>query len=110
MLPNYLERLAWPYYIRDKDTYSIVKQVVPEGKTTCGLCSRLRRGSLYGFAQELYKDVGDWIEASDVIASVGDSGGQSRSGLYFEIRKQGKPVNPSQWCSNKVRHVALQDE
>ncbi len=65
--------------------------------------------SLYGFAQELYKDAGDWIEASDVIASVGDSGGQSRSGLYFEIRKQGKPVNPSQWCSSKVRHVALQD-
>jgi septal ring factor EnvC (AmiA/AmiB activator) len=65
--------------------------------------------SLYGFAQELYKEVGDWIEASEVIASVGDSGGQSRSGLYFEIRKQGKPVNPSQWCSNKVRHVALQD-
>jgi septal ring factor EnvC (AmiA/AmiB activator) len=65
--------------------------------------------SLYGFAQELYKDVGDWIEASEVIASVGDSGGQSRSGLYFEIRKQGKPVNPSQWCSSKVRHVALQE-
>lgn len=65
--------------------------------------------SLYGFAQALYKEVGDWIEASDVIASVGDSGGQSRSGLYFEIRKQGKPVNPSQWCSSKVRHVALQE-
>jgi tRNA 2-thiocytidine biosynthesis protein TtcA len=53
VLPNYLERLAVPYYILEKDTYSIVKQVVPEGKTTCGLCSRLRRGSLYGFAQEI---------------------------------------------------------
>ncbi len=63
--------------------------------------------SLYGYAQELYKEVGDWVEASEVIASVGDSGGQETSGLYFEIRKQGKPVNPQRWCSSKVRHLAL---
>ena len=53
VLPQYLSRLDMPYYILEKDTYSIVKEVVPEGKTTCGLCSRLRRGSLYGFAQEI---------------------------------------------------------
>jgi tRNA 2-thiocytidine biosynthesis protein TtcA len=53
VLPAYLSALAIPYFILEKDTYSIVKQVVPEGKTTCGLCSRLRRGSLYGFAQEI---------------------------------------------------------
>jgi tRNA 2-thiocytidine biosynthesis protein TtcA len=53
ILPNYLSGLNIPYYILEKDTYSIVKEVVPEGKTTCGLCSRLRRGSLYGFAQEI---------------------------------------------------------
>jgi tRNA 2-thiocytidine biosynthesis protein TtcA len=53
VLPNYLSNLDIPFYILEKDTYSIVKEVVPEGKTTCGLCSRLRRGSLYGFAQEL---------------------------------------------------------
>ncbi len=53
VLPAYLEQLGVPYYILEKDTYSIVKEVVPEGKTTCGLCSRLRRGSLYGFAQEI---------------------------------------------------------
>jgi tRNA 2-thiocytidine biosynthesis protein TtcA len=53
VLPAYLSGLGVPYYILEKDTYSIVKQVVPEGKTTCGLCSRLRRGSLYGFAQEI---------------------------------------------------------
>jgi tRNA 2-thiocytidine biosynthesis protein TtcA len=53
VLPNYLSGMGVPYYILEKDTYSIVKEVVPEGKTTCGLCSRLRRGSLYGFAQEI---------------------------------------------------------
>ena len=53
VLPAFLDRLDVPYYILEKDTYSIVKEVIPEGKTTCGLCSRLRRGSLYGFAQEI---------------------------------------------------------
>jgi tRNA 2-thiocytidine biosynthesis protein TtcA len=53
VLPAYLAEVGVPYYILEKDTYSIVKELVPEGKTTCGLCSRLRRGSLYGFAQEI---------------------------------------------------------
>jgi tRNA 2-thiocytidine biosynthesis protein TtcA len=53
VLPAYLSALDVPYYILEKDTYSIVRKVIPEGKTTCGLCSRLRRGSLYGFAQEI---------------------------------------------------------
>jgi len=53
VLPSYLTEVGVPYFILEKDTYSIVKEVVPEGKTTCGLCSRLRRGSLYGFAQEI---------------------------------------------------------
>ncbi|MCB1842514.1 MAG: tRNA 2-thiocytidine(32) synthetase TtcA, partial [Halioglobus sp.] len=53
VLPEYLAQQDVPFYILEKDTYSIVKEVVPEGKTTCGLCSRLRRGSLYGFAQEI---------------------------------------------------------
>ena len=53
VLPEYLSALDIPYYILEKDTYSIVMEVVPEGKTTCGLCSRLRRGSLYGFATEI---------------------------------------------------------
>jgi tRNA 2-thiocytidine biosynthesis protein TtcA len=53
VLPQYLDQLKVPYHILEKDTYSIVKSVVPEGKTTCGLCSRLRRGSLYGFAEQI---------------------------------------------------------
>ncbi|ELA7135895.1 tRNA 2-thiocytidine(32) synthetase TtcA [Vibrio parahaemolyticus] len=53
ILPEYFETLNIPYYIVDKDTYSVVKEKVPEGKTTCGLCSRLRRGTLYSFAEKI---------------------------------------------------------
>jgi len=53
VLPAYLETLNIEYHILEKDTYSVVKAKIPEGKTTCGLCSRLRRGSLYAFAEEI---------------------------------------------------------
>ena len=52
VLPEYLDALGVPYHILEQDTYSVVQRVVPEGKTLCGLCSRLRRGILYTFAKE----------------------------------------------------------
>lgn len=54
--------------------------------------------TLYGYNQALYKETGDWVEEGEVISTVGRSGGQEKSGLYFEVRVKGQPSNPVKWC------------
>jgi len=56
--------------------------------------------SLYGHNESLFKSAGEWVEAGEIIGSVGSSGGQNNPGLYFEIRKKGKPQNPTRWCKS----------
>ena len=55
--------------------------------------------TLYGHGRSLLKEMGDWVETGDVIATVGDSGGRPEPGLYFEIRHHGIPQNPAGWLS-----------
>lgn len=54
--------------------------------------------TLYGHNQSLFKETGDWVEAGEPIAAVGNSGGREQTGMYFGIRYQGKPVDPVRWC------------
>lgn len=54
--------------------------------------------SLYGYNKNLQKGTGAWVESGEVIATVGNSGGQDQYGLYFEVRHNGEPVNPGIWC------------
>jgi len=56
--------------------------------------------SLYAHNQSLLREVGEWVSAGTPISTVGNSGGQERSALYFEIRHQGKPTNPGGWCKD----------
>ena len=57
--------------------------------------------SLYGQNRSLYKEVGEWVERGETIAAAGNSGGQSATGLYLELRKNGKPFNPAPWFKGK---------
>ncbi len=57
--------------------------------------------SLYGHNQSIYMEVGEWVDAGSIIASVGDSGGQSRTALYYEIRQQGQPIDPQRWSATR---------
>ena len=59
--------------------------------------------SLYGHNDTLLKNDGDWVGPGEVIATIGDSGGQLRTSLYFELRKGTKPVNPRSWINRKPR-------
>jgi septal ring factor EnvC (AmiA/AmiB activator) len=59
--------------------------------------------SLYGYNETTLKIVGDWVAPGDVIATIGDSGGQASTGLYFEIRQGTKPLNPASWASKQPK-------
>ncbi|MDY6984670.1 MAG: peptidoglycan DD-metalloendopeptidase family protein, partial [Pseudomonadota bacterium] len=70
--------------------------------TTSGLLLIIDHGdgfmSLYAHNQELYRTVGEWVAAGDVIAAAGNTGGKREAGLYFEIRRNGRAENPASWC------------
>ena len=71
VLPDYLSAIGVPFHILERDTYSVVKRVVPEGKTMCGLCSRLRRGVLYAFAKEIgYTRIALGHHRDDIIETL----------------------------------------
>ena len=57
--------------------------------------------TLYGYNETTLKSTGDWVAPGDVIATVGDSGGQSRAALYFELRQGTKPLNPRHWVTRR---------
>jgi septal ring factor EnvC (AmiA/AmiB activator) len=63
--------------------------------------------SLYGHNEQLHKKLGDWVQASEMIATSGRSGGQLTTNLYFEIRRKGVPQNPVKWCKSLPRQVGL---
>lgn len=71
VLPEYLTARGVPFHIIEQDTYSVVKRVIPEGKTTCGLCSRLRRGALYSWAADHGIDkIALGHHADDIVATL----------------------------------------
>jgi len=70
VLPDYLKSRGVPFHIIEQDTYSVVKRVVPEGKTMCGLCSRLRRGALYSYAEANgYNKIALGHHRDDIVAT-----------------------------------------
>jgi septal ring factor EnvC (AmiA/AmiB activator) len=60
--------------------------------------------TLYGYNESILKNTGDWVSPGDVIATVGDSGGQRQSSLYFELRKGAKPINPNDWVIKSLKN------
>ena len=98
VLPRYLETLGVEYRILEQDTYSVVTRVVPEGKTLCSLCSRLRRGALYAFAEEQgYTKIALGHHRDDLVATF-------FLNLFFHSKISGMPPK---LLSDDGRHVVI---
>ncbi len=117
VLPDYLESLGVEYHIIERDTYSVVKRVIPEGKTTCGLCSRLRRGTLYGFAEQHgFDKIALGHHRDDIIETLflNMFHGGSLQAMPPKLRSNdGKNVviRPLAYCKEKdIAQYALQNE
>ena len=117
ILPEYLTELGVDYHVIERDTYSVVKRVIPEGKTTCGLCSRLRRGTLYGYAEEHgYNKIALGHHRDDLIETLFLNmfhGGSLQSMPPKLLSDDGKNVviRPLAYCKEKdISAYALQKE
>ena len=98
VLPDYLDALGVDYRIVEEDTYSVVKRVIPEGKTTCSLCSRLRRGVLYRAAAELGADkIALGHHADDIVETA-------FLNMFFNSRLKAMPAKLK---SDDGRHVVI---
>jgi tRNA 2-thiocytidine biosynthesis protein TtcA len=98
VLPDYLRSRGVPFHIENQDTYSIVKRVIPEGKTTCGLCSRLRRGILYRVASELgATKIALFHHRDDMVQTL-------LMNMFFGARLKGMPPK---LVSDDGRHIVI---
>jgi len=98
VLPDYLRALGVPYTILEQDTYSVVKRVVPEGKTMCSLCSRLRRGALYSHAEaEGFTKIALGHHRDDLVATF-------FLNLFFHAKLSGMPPKLR---SDDGKHVVI---
>ncbi len=98
VLPDYLEKLGVPFHVAEQDTYSVVKRVIPAGKTLCSLCSRLRRGVLYRVAGELgATKIALGHHRDDILAT-----------FFLNLFHQGKlKAMPPKLRSDDGRHVVI---
>ena len=98
VLPDYLSGRGIPFHILEQDTYSVVERVVPEGKTQCGLCSRLRRGALYSYAEaEGFTKIALGHHMDDIVETL-------FLNLFFGARLAGMPPKLR---SNDARNVVI---